>query len=82
MITRKHLTQLPQLVALIGKVHAPVSVSPRYGTWDAKSLGVDSTHGVPGLRVAAAHGRRGPQPRHRVRPPRRPWRRRCSAPSR
>lgn len=49
LITRKHLTQLPQLVALIDKVRAPVSISPRYGTWDAKSLGVDSSHGVPGF---------------------------------
>jgi hypothetical protein len=49
LIVRKRLTRLPELVALIDKVHAPVKVSRRYGSWDAKTLAVDTSRGVPGF---------------------------------
>jgi hypothetical protein len=47
LIKSQHLTQLTQLVALVKKAGVKVSVSPRYGTWDPKTLALDGKAVVP-----------------------------------
>jgi hypothetical protein len=47
IIASRQLTQLPQLLALINKAHVSISVSPRYGTWDPKTIGLDGKAAVP-----------------------------------
>lgn len=44
-----NVTTLPQLLALIGRAHRSVSVSPRYGSWDASqlTLSTDTKSGRP-----------------------------------
>lgn len=46
---RTKATSLADLVKSVAKLHIPISVSGRYGTWDAKNLQLssDSTAGLP-----------------------------------
>jgi len=46
LIVRRKLTEAAQLVALVHQAKIRVSVSPRYGTWNAQQLGLDNT-GAP-----------------------------------
>jgi hypothetical protein len=47
IIKRRSLTQLSELLTLIRKAGVTVSVSPRYGKWDANTLSLDGKPAVP-----------------------------------
>ena len=47
LISKRNLTQFSQLVALVRKAGVKVSVSPRYGSWDAANLQLNNKSPLP-----------------------------------
>jgi len=47
LITKRKLTQFSQLVAIVRRAGIKVSVSPRYGTWDAANLQLNGKSPLP-----------------------------------
>ena len=47
LITKRKLTQFSQLVAIVRQAGIKVSVSPRYGTWDAANLQLNGKSPLP-----------------------------------
>jgi len=56
LITKRKLTQISELVALVRKAGIEVTVSPRYGTWDAAHLTVSSVSPLPSFVSAQPAG--------------------------